>query len=61
MLKWYKKVSFFLRSFLFGFGIAPLHCRHTPSCSEYAVDVIKKRGIIIGGWLAGKRLLSCHL
>ena len=35
-------------------------CRHIPSCSEYALDAIKKRGIISGVLLTSKRILKCR-
>lgn len=36
------------------------YCRHTPTCSMYAKEQIKTRGVIIGGLLTIKRLASCH-
>lgn len=35
-------------------------CRYRPTCSEYSVDVIQKYGIIKGGVLAWKRIMSCR-
>jgi putative membrane protein insertion efficiency factor len=35
-------------------------CRYTPTCSEYAMEAIKKYGAIKGGWLAIKRFSTCH-
>lgn len=35
-------------------------CRYSPTCSEYAVEVIEKYGIIRGVPLAAKRVLSCN-
>ncbi|TAL41613.1 MAG: membrane protein insertion efficiency factor YidD [Chitinophagaceae bacterium] len=35
-------------------------CRFTPSCSHYAVDALKKYGLIKGTWLAIKRISRCH-
>jgi len=35
-------------------------CRYTPTCSEYSIEAIKKYGGFKGGWLAIKRILSCH-
>ena len=35
-------------------------CRHIPSCSEYALDAIKKRGILAGALLTSKRILKCR-
>ncbi len=35
-------------------------CRYAPSCSSYAVTAVRERGVLRGGWLAGRRLLRCH-
>lgn len=35
-------------------------CRYTPTCSVYAVEALKKHGLFKGGYLAAKRILSCH-
>ena len=43
--------------------ISPLKmpcCRFVPTCSEYALEAIKKYGAIKGSWLAIKRILKCH-
>jgi uncharacterized protein len=40
--------------------ILPNSCRYTPSCSQYAIEALKKHGPLKGGRLAMKRLLSCH-
>jgi hypothetical protein len=38
----------------------PAACRYQPTCSQYAVEAIKKYGPIKGLWLAIKRILRCH-
>ncbi len=38
----------------------PPSCRYTPTCSEYAIEAIKKHGPFKGLWLATKRILRCH-
>ena len=38
----------------------PPACRYTPTCSEYAMEAVERYGVLRGGWLATKRLLSCH-
>ncbi|HTQ49269.1 MAG TPA: membrane protein insertion efficiency factor YidD [Candidatus Acidoferrales bacterium] len=43
--------------FLFGPGGG---CRFTPSCSHYAVDTVRSQGVLLGGWLAVKRICRCH-
>jgi putative membrane protein insertion efficiency factor len=35
-------------------------CRYSVSCSEYAKRAITKKGVIIGGYLAIKRIASCQ-
>lgn len=38
----------------------PPACRYTPTCSEYAIEAIERRGVVVGGFLALKRVLSCN-
>ncbi len=38
----------------------PPACRYTPTCSEYAIEAIESRGVLVGGFLATKRVLSCN-
>ena len=38
----------------------PPTCRFTPSCSQYAMEALKKHGAIKGTILTIKRLLRCH-
>ena len=38
----------------------PSTCRFNPSCSNYAIDALKKKGPFKGFWLALKRILRCH-
>ena len=40
--------------------LTPAACRYTPTCSQYAVEAIKKYGPFRGGWLAFKRILRCN-
>jgi uncharacterized protein len=35
-------------------------CRFTPSCSQYAMDAIRSRGVLSGSALAAKRICRCH-
>ena len=35
-------------------------CRYTPTCSEYALTVVRKYGVLTGGGKAIRRLLTCH-
>jgi len=38
----------------------PATCRYQPTCSSYSVKALQKYGLIHGGWLAIKRIFSCH-
>jgi putative membrane protein insertion efficiency factor len=35
-------------------------CRYTPTCSQYGIEALKKYGLLKGGYLTVKRVLSCH-
>ena len=39
---------------------APATCRFSPTCSQYAIDVLHTHGIIRGLPLALWRLMRCH-
>ncbi|MGN5237621.1 MULTISPECIES: membrane protein insertion efficiency factor YidD [unclassified Rhodococcus (in: high G+C Gram-positive bacteria)] len=34
-------------------------CRFFPTCSEYAVDALRMRGVVVGSALTAVRLLKC--
>jgi uncharacterized protein len=36
-----------------------VQCRFTPTCSHYGEAVIRRFGVMRGGWLAAKRVLRC--
>ena len=36
------------------------HCRHTPTCSNYAIEAVRVHGVIKGSILTIWRLLRCH-
>jgi putative membrane protein insertion efficiency factor len=38
----------------------PRHCKYEPTCSAYAVQAIRRYGILRGAVLAGWRLLRCN-
>lgn len=40
--------------------LTPPSCRFTPTCSQYAVEALRKHGPLRGSWLALRRLLRCH-
>ena len=38
----------------------PARCKYHPSCSEYAVQAVRRYGVLRGVVLAGWRLLRCN-
>ncbi|RTY92421.1 membrane protein insertion efficiency factor YidD [Flavobacterium sp. GT3R68] len=38
----------------------PSACRFEPTCSTYMIQALQKHGLFYGGFLAIKRILSCH-
>jgi putative membrane protein insertion efficiency factor len=40
--------------------LKPPSCRFTPTCSQYAIEAIRKHGPFKGLYLAIRRILRCH-
>ena len=40
--------------------LTPPSCRFVPTCSEYALEAIRKHGPFKGLYLTARRLLRCH-
>lgn len=40
--------------------LTPPSCRFTPTCSQYAIEALRKHGPVKGLWLAIRRILRCH-
>ena len=38
----------------------PPCCRFTPTCSQYAIEALRKHGPLKGLYLAVRRILRCH-
>jgi putative membrane protein insertion efficiency factor len=38
----------------------PARCKYHPSCSQYAVEAVRRYGVLRGIVLAGWRLLRCN-
>jgi len=38
----------------------PARCKYHPSCSEYAIQAVRRYGVLRGVVLAGWRLLRCN-
>ena len=48
---------------LYRYTLSPLigfHCRHLPTCSDYADQALDRHGLWAGGWMTLARLLRCH-
>ena len=57
-----RKIVIFLIRF-YQKAISPFlgrRCRFYPTCSQYAIEAIRKKGALKGGWLAVKRIAKCH-
>lgn len=50
IIRWYQKMPF------------PTHdcCKYQPTCSNYAIGVLKEHGLIIGIFLMIKRIFKCN-
>ncbi|MBQ7362376.1 MAG: membrane protein insertion efficiency factor YidD [Bacteroidaceae bacterium] len=40
--------------------LTPPSCRFTPTCSQYAIEALRKHGVLKGLYLAIRRILRCH-
>ena len=40
-------------------GLVGRHCRHLPSCSDYADEAIARHGLWAGGWMGLARFCRC--
>ena len=40
--------------------LLPPVCRFTPSCSQYMIEAIQKKGLIRGIWKGCGRILRCN-
>ena len=48
---------------VYRYTLSPLvgfHCRHLPTCSEYADEALDRYGLWAGGWMTLARLLRCQ-
>jgi putative membrane protein insertion efficiency factor len=48
-------------AYRYTFGVlVPGGCKYHPSCSQYAIDALRRYGLVRGVILAGWRLLRCN-
>ena len=40
--------------------LLPPSCRYSPTCSQYAIEALRRHGAVKGSWLALRRLARCH-
>lgn len=48
---------------VYQYSVSPLlgaRCRFYPSCSQYALESLRRFGVLRGGWLTLVRLSRCH-
>ncbi len=50
----------YLYRYTFGLLVPTGTCKYHPSCSQYAIDALRKHGLVKGSALAGWRLLRCN-
>jgi len=63
LLKKILAFPFLLIVYIYKYAISPLtpaSCRHYPTCSTYSIDAMKMHGPLKGGWMAVRRISSCH-
>lgn len=66
MIAWLRRVAVALLSLpilLYQRCISPMLpqcCRFTPTCSQYALEALRRHGPLRGSWLALRRILRCH-
>lgn len=41
------------------FAVSGVACRFDPTCSHYSEAVLRRYGLVRGGWLAAARVLRC--
>jgi len=45
---------------LFLSPLIPPSCRFYPSCSEYCMEALQKKGVVKGLWMGIKRVIRCN-
>lgn len=58
LLRAYQYVSRYFSSMVL---LAPLGgCRYAQTCSEYAIEQVTSRGVVVGGYSSVVRIISCN-
>jgi len=60
LIRFYQRHLNFNSNFLKTLFLTDRACRFTPTCSAYAHQAIKERGILKGSFLSLKRIARCH-
>jgi uncharacterized protein len=48
-------------AYRYTFGLlVPATCKYHPSCSQYAIDALRKHGLLVGSAKAAWRLARCN-
>ena len=48
-------------AYRYTFGLLmPATCKYHPSCSQYAIDALRKHGLVLGSARAAWRLARCN-
>lgn len=58
LTKFFCSIIFFYQKYIS--PLFPACCRFKPTCSQYALEAIKKYGIVKGFFLSIKRILRCN-
>lgn len=51
----------FVKLYRYSFSaLVGFHCRHLPTCSDYADEALARHGLWAGSWMTLSRLSRCH-
>ncbi len=49
-----------IRAYQWAFSWTTPRCRFFPSCSQYTLEAVERRGVVRGLWLGARRIGRCH-
>lgn len=49
-----------IRAYQWAFSWTPPRCRFYPSCSQYTLEAVQRRGVLRGLALGARRISRCH-